>query len=427
MNTNILDYRTKKVRNGVFTEVIQAAIDACAASGGGRVVIPAGSYVSGTICLKSHVELHIEHGARLIASKNREDYNVLDAYQQNYSCEVEQWLGQHFILVIEQEDVAITGNGVIDGSGDAFFEEPWEPQYSYWMHGVAQAKDKEKLRPGQLICFVECKDVVVQDVTITNTPCWACFWHGCDVVTAKGIKVLNPPYFCNTDGLDIDACRHVTVSDCIILTGDDAIAIRNAAHRLKDKTRTCEYITITNCVLSTCACGIRFGVGQGVIRHVRVSNLTVEQAGALFCLISGYVGSGHVTIEDVHIQNVSATNVSHPMEIQDESEAGLKNISLKDIKVEARYGSHIITPKVGTISDITLDNVSIDIKAPKIAKHTDACADRAVLSCRGVRGLFMNRVRVRVDEEFRDMWDTGVEFTDCSGVEEVYCKYKQQI
>lgn len=418
MNTNILDYRVTDEGNELWTDAIQSAIDACATSGGGRVVIPAGHYVSGTIWLKSHVELYLEHGARLVASTNQEDYNAPDAYMQNYGCEVEEWLGQHFILAIEQEDVAITGSGVIDGSGDAFFEEPWEPQYSYWMKGVAQAKDKEKLRPGQLICFVECKHVLVEDVTITNTPCWACFWHGCDVVTAKGVKILNPPYFCNTDGLDIDSCRYVTVSDCIILTGDDAIAIRNAAHRLRDKTRSCEYITITNCVLSTGACGMRFGVGKGVIRHVQVSNLTVEQAGALFCLISGYVGSGHITIEDVHIQNVSAVNVSHPFEIQDESEAGIKKVSLRDVSVEARYGSHIITPRVGTISDITLENVSIDIKAAKNAKHVDASADRAVLSCQGVDGLSLNRVRVRVDEEFRAMWDEDVRFTDCTDVEE---------
>ena len=427
MNTNILDYGAISGSSQVCTVAIQTAIDVCAASGGGRVTVPAGTFVSGTIWLKSHVELHLEHGARLVASTNRADYNPLDAYEQNYSCEREEWLGQHFILAIEQEDVAITGSGVIDGSGDAFFEEPRESEYSYWMHGVSMAKDKEQLRPGQLICFVECQNVMVENVTITNTPCWACFWHGCDVVTVHGIKILNPAHFCNTDGVDIDSCRYVTVSDCIILTGDDAIAIRNAAHRLKNKERTCEYITITNCVISTCASGMRFGVGTGAIKHVQVSNLTVKEAGALFCLISGYIGSGCVSIEDVHIQNVSATNVSHPFEIQDCSEAGIRNVSFTNIEVEARYGSHILTPKFGTLSDISMHNVKIGMKAPKIPKHVDACKDVAVLSCEQAKNLFFNHVCVCVDEEFQSDWEEDVSFSGCQGVEEVHCKYKGRL
>lgn len=427
MNTNIIDYGAISGSSQVCTAAIQTAIDACAASGGGRVTVPTGTFVSGTIWLKSHVELHLEHGARLVASTNREDYNALDAYEQNYGCEIEQWTGEHFILAIDQQDVAITGTGVIDGSGHAFFEEPWEPEYSYWMHGVAQAKDKEKLRPGQLICFVECQNILMENVTVTNTPCWACFWHGCDVVTVHGVKILNPAYFCNTDGLDIDSCRYVTVSDCIILTGDDAIAIRNAAHRLKNKERTCEYITITNCVLSTCASGIRFGVGYGAIKHVQVSNLTVQEAGALFCLISGYNGSGCVSIEDVHIQNVSAAHVSHPFEIQDCSEAGIKNISLTDIRVESRYGSHIMTPKFGTLSDISLQNVVIRVKAPKIQKHVDACKDEAVLTFERAENVFLNHVAVHVGEEFLQDWKKDVSFVDCKNVEEVFCKYKGQL
>jgi len=271
MNTNILEYGAQSEMT-TCTTAIQAAIDACASTGGGRVTIPAGTYISGTIWLRSHVELHLEHGANLIASTNREDYNALDAYPQNYSWPPEEWIGQHLILAVEVEDVAITGTGVIDGRGDFFFGDICDYGTAYWMHGVALAKDKEKLRPGQLICFVESKNITVRDVTIQNTPCWACFFHGCEVVTVYGVKVFNPPHFANTDGIDIDACRYVTVSDCIIHTGDDAIAIRCEASRLQNTEICTEYVTITNCIISTCACAIRVGVGVGVIKHVRISS-----------------------------------------------------------------------------------------------------------------------------------------------------------
>lgn len=326
MNKNILDYGAVSGSKTTCTKAIQTAINECAATGGGRVIIPAGEYVSGTIWLKSHVELHLEHGATLVASTNRADYNAIDAYPQNYSWTPEEWVGQHFILAVEEEDVAITGTGVIDGSGDCFFGDICDYGTAYWMHGVALAKDKEKLRPGQLICFIESTNITVKDITIRNTPCWACFFHGCEVVTVQGVKIFNPPHFANTDGVDVDSCKYVTISDCIIHTGDDAITIRCDARWLRNKERAAEYVTITNCNLSCCACAVRIGVGAGSIKHVQVSNLTVEEAGAMFCLISGYLGAGKVHIEDVHIQNVSATNVSLPFEVQDGAQAGIANV-----------------------------------------------------------------------------------------------------
>lgn len=426
MNTNILDFGAVSGSEQVCTTAIQSAIDQCSDSGGGRVTIPAGSYVSGTIWLKSHVELHLEHGARLIASKNREDYNAEDAYEQNYGWAPEEWVGQHFIVAVEEDDVAITGSGVIDGSGDFFFGDICDYGTAYWMHGVALAKDKEKLRPGQLVCFIECTNITVKDITITNTPCWACFFHGCEVVTVYGVKIFNPCYFANTDGIDIDSCKYVTVSDCIIKTGDDAIAIRCAAHRLKNKERRTEYITITNCIISTCACAVRIGVGRGHVKHVHMSNLTVEEAGALFCLISGYLGSGQLEIEDVHIQDVSATNVSLPFEIQDGSEAGIRNISFRNVEVETRFGVHVKTPKANSISNVSFRDIHVTAKKPNIpVTIVESKKEKtSVMTFEGVHDLFLERVRVDVEESVRDEWTEDIQFFDCTEVEMHHCKYR---
>lgn len=426
MNVNILDYGAVADGQAVCTKEIQAAIDACAATGGGRVIVPTGSFVSGTIWLKSHVELHLERGARLIASKNRADYNALDAYEQNYGYAPEEWVGQHFILCVEQEDVAITGYGTIDGSGDEFFEEPKFLKWAYFPHGLSIAKDKVNLRPGQLIVFVESKNILVEHVTITNSPCWCCFLFGCDVVTVKGIKVYNPKHFCNTDGIDIDSCKYVTVSDCIISTGDDAIAVRCASYRLKDKSRTCEYITITNCNLSSSSGAIRFGVGTGAIKHVRVSNLTVEEAGCNFGFMSGWIGSGHCHLEDIHISNVSCANVARPFEIDDTCAAGIENITFENININTRYGGLFIVPQSGTVKDVTFRNFNVTLIEG--AKYLDEIDEkRTILYMEGIDGLCLDRVKVQVEDSVRELWSSDVEIVACKDVEIHRCKYKELV
>ena len=119
---NVLDFGAKE--NVLATKSIQAAIDACSAEGGGRVIIPSGTYVCGTIWLKSNVELHLEMGAVLKASSDMDDYNDEDAYPQNYGVPVENWRGTHLIIALEAHNVAITGNGVNVLAMGAFYVAP---------------------------------------------------------------------------------------------------------------------------------------------------------------------------------------------------------------------------------------------------------------------------------------------------------------
>jgi len=426
MNINILDYGAVADAKTVCTKEIQAAIDACATAGGGRVIVPTGSFVSGTIWLKSHVELYLERGARLIASRNRADYNLLDAFEQNYGDEREEWVGQHFILCLEQEDVAITGYGTIDGSGDEFFEEPKHSKWAYYQHGSAIAKDKVALRPGQLIEFVESKHILIENVTITNSPCWCCFMYGCDVVNIRGLKVFNPKHCMNTDGIDIDACKYVTISDCIIHTGDDAIAVRCDLASLKDKTRTCEYVTITNCVFNVSSGAIRFGVGTGAVKHVRVSNITVEEAGCNFGFMTGWIREGRCYLEDIHISNVSCANVARPFEIDDTCKAGMKNITFENINIQTRYGGFFVVPQPGSIQNVTFRNFSV--KLIEGAKYLGEIKERrTVMYIAGVDGLNLERVQVRVEDSVRHLWTKDVEIVDCENVDIYRCKYRELV
>ena len=180
MNINILDFGAKGDGITLNTVAIQNAIDKCSETGGGRVTIPAGVFKSGTIWLRSNVELHLEMGAELLASDNMDDYNDLNAYPQNTRIvKDEGWVGKHLIIAYNIENCAITGLGRINGNCHAFVD----PFYGEtilanwgWKRGIAVLKDEEKMRPGQLICFVESRRIKVQDITIIDSPAGVSFF-----------------------------------------------------------------------------------------------------------------------------------------------------------------------------------------------------------------------------------------------------------
>ncbi|NLE54597.1 MAG: hypothetical protein GX617_06650 [Lentisphaerae bacterium] len=324
----------------VNTAAIQAAVDACTAAGGGTVLVPPGTFVTGTIWLRDHVELHLEKGAILLGSPNLDDYNADDAFAQNMRSEREQWNGAHLILAVEVTDVALTGSGCIDGNGPAFFETeapPYPPRFG-WSQGIRHARDKERLRPGQMLLFCECSDVRVSGLTLRNACCWTCLFYGCEDVVATGLRIDNPPDAANTDGIDIDCCRQVVVSDCLIRTGDDAITLRANPQRLKDKTRACEDVAISNCVLDTSICAFRIGVGTGVIRHAAIANIVVRRASTAFLLQSAYLPpSTGVAISDLAISNIQLHSVAFPLKIV--SGAPSATAPIEDIRVNGLYGS----------------------------------------------------------------------------------------
>ncbi|MDF2651031.1 MAG: glycoside hydrolase family 28, partial [Paenibacillus sp.] len=247
------------------TFAIQQAIEACAASGGGRVVLPAGTYVSGTLFLKSNVELHLASGALLMGSPDQDDYNKTDLFPENTASARDFTSGAHLIIAYDQDNVSITGFGEINGNSSAFFGDLPPGKFATYRFKNGD-HTLGPWRTGQMVFFCRCRRVAVHDIALRDSPYWTLFVHGCEDVQIRGLTITNPPGTRNGDGIDIDCSRYVRVSDCLIRTGDDCITVRGNKRPLGDYAQPCEHIIVTNCVLSSPCNAIRVGVGNGEVR-----------------------------------------------------------------------------------------------------------------------------------------------------------------
>ena len=425
MNTNILDFGA--IANGISlnTIAIQSAIDKCSSTGGGRVTIPAGIFKTGTIWLKTNVELHLEMGAELLASDNMNDYNDLDAFPQNTKIVMDEgWVGKHLIIAYESENCAITGLGRVNGNCHAFVD----PYYGEtilanwgWKRGIAVLKDEEKMRPGQLICFIECKNIKVQNITVIDSPCWSLFIHGCEYVQVSSIRVINPAWMLNSDGIDIDASRYVTISDCIIQTGDDAITLRACETKLKNKDVHCEYITVTNCVLSSSICAFRIGVGTGMIKHARISNITVNNSHSLVQLCTAYSSSGRADIEDVNFSNISAKCTDIFIDAFAKNGADIKNVTLDNIRCDCTQENSVRVEK-GEINNFTLRNIEL------FYPETDGIASDDLSTSRSKSPIYINGVsNMTLDNlkvfGIKNITDSDIIKSNCTNLVKKNCNF----
>jgi hypothetical protein len=241
------------------TRSIQKAIDYIHENGGGRLVFYVGRYLTGSIHLKSNVQIHLNEGAVLVGSTNPYDYDF-DAEENGIS--------KALVLARNVENIGITGRGVIDGQGR---------QLSYRI--IAQVQngilrdDLNYDRPSsraRLIYFRECNHVRIEDVTLRNAGDWVQFYDQCRDLTINNITVQSAHYW-NNDALDVVDCDGVTITNSYFDGSDDAICLKS-----HDSQKVCQNIVIRNCIARSSASGVKFGtVSSGGFRNVKLSNITV--------------------------------------------------------------------------------------------------------------------------------------------------------
>lgn len=345
---SVLDHGAVADGTTLNTEAIQSAINACAAGGGGTVHFPAGDYLSGTIFLKSHVRLNLDHGTRLLGSTNTDDYPPTVC---RYPSRTDAYTVRALIWGEGLEDVAITGYGTIDGQGAAFRDnQPSEEELAelakpFDAEGRYTPASRYAARP-YLIRLVSCRDVLVENVRMRNSAMWMQHYLDCDFVTIRGINVYN--HGCaNNDMIDIDCCRNVIISDCFGDSDDDALTLKSTGDR------PTEHVTITNCVLRSHCNAIKAGTeSSGGFKDITISNCVLQNSSVgdhiagrpegLAGLALEIVDGG--SLERVTVSNLVVKNTTAPIFLRLGNRARPSKPDLP-------------TPPVGTFRDVYIDNV----------------------------------------------------------------------
>ncbi len=296
MNFLITDFGAIGDARTLDTAAIQQAIDNAYQSGGGRVVVPAGkTFLSGSVELKENVELHLESGSILLASSNYDDYHH-NISELTGGMVNETVLPQRsFIVGFKAHNSSITGQGTISGNADGFILE--RGQYIHSMRAPEGGRSQYLERPFTVF-IIESQNLILKEFTLSDPAFWAIRTTGCNDLEIDGIKIITDLMVPNADGIDIDRCQRVRITNCELITADDCISLKSCAG-------TSQYgevsdVFIQNCKMVTTSGAITLGTESvGDILRVRVTNCVVEKSHRGFAVRSREGG----TISDVVFEN----------------------------------------------------------------------------------------------------------------------------
>ena len=395
---NILKYGAKPAGIVDCREAINKAIDACTKAGGGRVVVPAGEYLTGAIRLRSNVNLYVSKGATLKFSTDPKAYLPLVHTR---------WEGMELmhlsplIYAFEETNIAITGDGTLDGQGKAFFWK-WHgnPRYGGNPDVISQRAARAKLyemmdkgvpvsnrifgeghylRP-QFIQPYRCKNVLIEGVQIVDSPMWEVHPVMCENVTVRKLNIAS--HGPNNDGCNPESCKDVLIDECFFDTGDDCIAIKSGRNNDGRRLNTpSENIIIRNCTMKDGHGGITVGSEiSGGVRNVFAHDCKLDSADLWTALRVKNNASRGGKLENFYFRNITVGQVSRAVvEIDFNYEEGAKG---DHTPVVRNYVVEDLTCATGNravdlqglsnapIYDVTMKNCTFGtVKNPSIVKN----------------------------------------------------------
>lgn len=433
------------------TAAIQKAVRAANQAGGGTVVFPPGTYITGTFELLSNVTLDVEAGATLKGSSNIADYRPIGdfGFARNYGVDL---TGEGFLLGMivahNADNIAITGQGAIDGNDPAFFDftKPhftmdFDPkstrQGQTFLNAVLATGDgpvlerssgrPDAMRPGTLIVLSHCKNIRIDTITLRDAPNWTLHLNIASNAVIHGIHILNDPRIPNNDGIDCMGCRNVQISDSDIRTGDDDFAIVAS-----------EDITVTNCTLFSNSSAIRLedsrsaifsnlvihtnrGIGiyergAGTTADILFSNILMETH-----LLTGhwwgkgepiYVAAGTAGGVGGHIRDIRFVNIHGEAEngllLYGDPGTWIENITLDHVSFRFRVTRPQVNAAVGGNFDLRWTAKSV---ADGVIKH-----DIPALYGHYIRGLTLENVDFRWAPSMPSWYSSDFELNDVSGL-----------
>jgi polygalacturonase len=373
------------------TEAFRQAIRACNAAGGGRVVVPAGQFVTGPIHLRSNVNLHVSKGAVVLFSRDSKKY-LPQVYTRFEAIELMNY--SPLIYAFEQENIAITGEGELNGQAD---DDNWWFWKGKWGHGgqmrlaraVSQQEANERLKamaekgiPVKERVFGEgdylrpnfiqpyrCKNVLIEGVTIKESPMWIIHPVLCENVIIRKVKVIS--HGPNNDGCDPESCKDVLIEDCLFDTGDDCIAIKSGRdHDGRRVNMPSENIIIRNCVMKDGHGGVVIGSEiSGNVRNVFAENCTMSSPNLDRALrIKSNSRRGGIA-ENIYMRNVTVGDLAEAVlhiDLYYFNETGsyrptVRNVEMKNVSSKnSPYAIFINSDDAYPVENVQVEDCSFD-------------------------------------------------------------------
>ena len=389
---SVRDHGATGVRTQNATRPVQKAVDACHARGGGTVYVPPGEYTTGTIVLKDNVTLWLEAGAVLYLSQDRADFPRERVH----------------VFAEGARNVAIRGRGRFDGQARYEWGLP-EDQDTEILEEQRLAREagvdmRRWLRRGlqaMTIVLKECRDVLIEDVTLVGSTLWNVRLWGCDGVVMRGVTIESDlERAANSDGVDIDGSRNVRISDSRIMTADDAIVLKSGKWHWDGKGPSfpTENVVVTNCVLSSSSSAFTIGTeSYEDFRHVVFSNSVVRDSNRAF----GINIQDGATVEDVLIANVTVDlrrrhwNWWGNAELlkfvlkkrTPESRLGaVRDVVVRDVVAHVQGTSRIVGPAERPLEGVTLSGI-------RMVVHPESTPDKRATHALVAEGV--DRLRIR--------------------------------
>jgi len=303
---NVKDFGATGNKEQKATMAIQKAIDACADNGGGTVVLPNGEYLSGQINIKSNITLHLEAGATLFASRDKNDFFVPTNYEADNQAKTPN--KTYLIFGENLKNVSITGKGTIDGQAkhewsdlqtvDNFIREETEIARQAGVEMKRAYAIEPKVR---LVYLHNIKNLHIENVTMQHSPDWTLHIGGSEHVVIRGVKIFSDlKYGVNADGIDIDGGKNIHISDCTVETGDDAICLKTTYN--EGNPIPLENVTVSNCALVSTSCALKLGTeSYADMRNIVFNNCVISNSNR---------GIGIFVRDGANIENVIFSNLT---------------------------------------------------------------------------------------------------------------------
>jgi len=340
---DIRDFGAKADGTTLNTAAIQAAIDACHAGSGGRVLVSGGVFLTGTITLKSHVTLHVEAGSTLLGSDRIGDYTAgtfetLWPERPFRRLSMGQRQLRGLIQAEDADDITIEGAGTIDGQG----------RYG---EVFPNADDPHGNRPF-LIRLQDCRHVRLRDITLKDPACFTTFFVRCSHVTIDGVSVRSRGCR-NGDGLDFDGGEDIFITRCRLDAGDDCISLKTF-----DPAYPCRRVTISDCIMSSEWGALRIGPEAcGDVSDVTVSNCVFRDCTEGLKIQS----CGGAVLEQMVFSNIVMENVRRPI-----------FVTLNRYNFSVREGT--VRPPIGKVRHLTFRGIRARVEEPGTGWWQEPCA-----------------------------------------------------